>query len=251
LAAFDGFEARARAAHPAFGELLGGLSASLLWPVMAQALAPLAHIPRSEYLATFDRIWTELSSAQLARHMPFEKMLGVALEQAAAHDVALLGQLKLPAQGGFSAAAYGDFRNSQPRASLGYLCVQLCLRVDSDSIIEFASSPDLSTFARRLAALPANLRDSLWRLDTQRVGLALGFFESWLAQASAQGEAKVDTFRLLGVLSQEEALSRLRLETELTEALFPEAAAECQRLRAALEGLFPALGRATALPLPA
>jgi MoxR-like ATPase len=247
LAAFDDFEARARVAHPAFGELLGGLSTSLLWPVMAQALAPLAEAPRAEYLGTFDRIWTELSSAQLARHAPLEKLLGVALERAVAHDVTVLGRLKLPEHGGFSAASYSDFRNSQPRASLGYLCVQLCLRVDSGSILEFAGSPELATFSRRLATLPATLRDSLWRLDTQRVALALAFFEGWLSQASAEKEAKGDAFRLLGVLSREEALSRLRLETELTEALFPESAAECQRLRGALEALFPALGRATTL----
>jgi MoxR-like ATPase len=247
LSGFDGFEAAARDTHPAFDRLLGGISASLLWPVVAQALAPLADAPRAEYLTTFERLWSELSSAQLARHVPFDKLLTVALETAVAHETLALSQIKLPELGGFSAATYADFRGAQQRASLGYLCVQLCLRVDSASIVEFAGSPELATFGRRLADLPAQLREAVWRLDVQRVALALSFFEKWLAQASVEVEPKVDAFRLLGVLSQEEALSRLRLETELTEELFPEAATDCQRLRAALEALFPALGRAASL----
>jgi MoxR-like ATPase len=243
LSNFDGFEAAARETHPAFEQLLPRVAGELLWPVIEQTLAPLAETTRADYLSTFDSIWSQLSGAHLARHVPFERLLQHALEHAARHDDALLARTTLPPDGTFSVHSYDSFRRAMPRASLSYLGIQLCLRVDGASILEFAGKPELQTFGRRLAALPAALRESLWRLDLQRVALAVSFFERWLLQAETSN-LREDAFRLLGVLTKHEALSRLRLETELIEALFPEAQEECRRLRASLDGLAPALGRA-------
>ena len=249
LAAFDVFEAAARETHPAFEELLRGVAAELLWPVMQQTLAPLASTSRADYLGTFDQLWSQLSTAHLARHVPFERLLQQALEHARVHDTALLNGASLPADGTFSIHAYDTFRRAMPRASLSYLGIQLCLRVDGASILEFAGKPELETFGRRLAVLPAPLREALWRLDLQRVALELGFFERWLQQAK-QSKLREDAFRLLAVLIKDEALARLRLAAELVEALFPEAREECSRLRVGLDALTPALSRVASVLQP-
>jgi MoxR-like ATPase len=248
LVALDGFEAAAHETHPAFEALLRDVGAELFWPVSERTLAPLAGVSRADYLSTFDLLWSELSATHLARHVPFDRLLHRALHHAAEHDRVAFSKAELPADGSFSARTYDAFRRAMPRASLSYLGVQLCLRVDGASIVEFAGKPELATFGRRLSALPAALRESLWRLDLQRVSLTLSFFQRWLAQAESNQEA-ADAFGMLHVLTEDEALARLRVETELIEALFPEAGDECRKLRGSLEGLTPALSRAAALPV--
>jgi MoxR-like ATPase len=249
LAVFDGFEAAARETHPAFEQLLRGVTAELLWPVMQQTLAPLAGASRAEYLGTFDRLWSQLSGAHLARHVPFDRLLQQALEHAAEHDSSALAQASLPADGTFSLYAYDTFRHAMPRASLSFLGIQLCLRIDGASILEFAQKPELQAFARRLAGLPAPLREALWRLDLKRVALALGFFQRWLQQAE-KSKLRDDAFRLLSVLIKDEALARLRLEAELVEALFPEAREDCRKLSEGIDQLTPALSRVASVLQP-
>jgi hypothetical protein len=248
LAAFDGFDAEARQTHPVFEELLRGVTTELLWPVIERSLTPLGRANRTDYVASFDAVWTELAASYLARHVPLPRLLAQALSHAAEHDTLALGEARLPGPGNFSATAYAELRRALPRASLGYLSVQLCLRVDAGSVLEFAGKPELGTFARRMAGLPADLRAQLWQLDLKRVALSVAFFEGWLAQARLVDGARDDAFGLLNVLRQDQALARLRLETELTEALFPDAKPECLRLRGALDALVPALGQLVGAP---
>jgi MoxR-like ATPase len=247
LAALDGFVAVAQQTHPAFEPQLAGLTSSLLWPIAAQALSPLATTPRHEYLSRFDAIWAELTDAHLARHVPFERLLTPALEHAGQHDEAALNGALLPPVGECSPASYDAFRRGLPRAPIGYLAIQLCLRADGSSILEFAGKPELATFALRLAKLPEPLRTKLGRLDTLRVAKTLEFLRRWLSQARAPGAAEAEIFELLSVLERDEVLARLRLEAELTEALFAEAAPECQALCAGLDALSSELGPAAAL----
>ena len=98
--------------------------------------------------------------------------------------------------------------------------------------------------------MPAPLREALWRLDLQRVGLRVAFFERWLAQAETR-QAREEAFTALKLLTQDELLSRLRFETDLIEALFPEAAEECRQLRASLDQLPVVIGRVSGLPAQA
>ncbi|HEY0464135.1 MAG TPA: AAA family ATPase [Polyangiaceae bacterium] len=243
LVALDAFEARAHSAHPALERLFSGFGAALLWPIAARCLMPLASAPRAEFLPTFERIWSELSEAHLARRVPFEQLLSTLLEQASEHDKASLLAATLPAPGGFSAESYDALRRSLPRASLGYLAVQLCLRIDGSSIRRFAEAPDFEVFRERLASLPEALHASLWQLDSQQTALSLRFFENWFSQARTAGASTPDIFQLLGVLERDETLARLRLEIEFTEALFPGARESCRTLRNLLEALWESLAR--------
>ena len=91
------------------------------------------------------------------------------------------------------------------------------------------------------------MRETVWRLDLKRVSLPLGYFQGWLARAETSRRPD-DARELLNELVADAPLARLRLETELVEALFSEAAEECRNLRASLDELPRGVGRVAATP---
>ncbi len=235
LEATHGFEARLSGLYPSFAQLLDGVVGPAVVPIAEQALAPLASVPRGELLARFDHIWAGLSRAQLARHLPFGDVLSTVLRLAAEEDRRAAVRVQLPLSAGFSAAGHDELRRAVPRSLLCFVAIQLSLRLDADCVREFAKEPRLELFARHLAQLPAPLRQELHEHDVSRLRLWTDFLKGWLAQAASPGAAEADVFQLLAALEQESAATRIRLETELVEAVLPEAKEECERLRASVD----------------
>ncbi|HYQ16397.1 MAG TPA: AAA family ATPase [Polyangiaceae bacterium] len=234
LEAAHGFEARLSALHPGFTRLLQGIALPTVVPLARRALAPLAQAPRSELLTRFDAIWSSLSEAQLARYLPFEETLSMTLELAAAPDRSLVGQQLLPPASGYSAIGHDELRRALPRSLLCFVAIQLCLRLDADCVQAFASDPQLELFAKRLSRLPPELREELRTHDLRRLQVWSDFLAAWLSRAEASAAPPSELFSLLGVLEQAGAVTRIRLETELIEAVLPEAKPECESLRSAV-----------------
>lgn len=230
LEAVQGFEARLVALYPAFAGLVEGVVAPAVLPIGHQALAPLARVPRSELLAQFDRTWSELSALQLVRHLPVNEVLASTLVHAAQDD---RRAAKLIAGARFASSTLGhdELRRAMPRSLLCFVAVQLCLRLDPDCVHEFAKEPRLELFAKRLAQLPAELRQEIREHDVLRLRVWTEFLERWLAGVTQPAEL----FQLLSVLEKEGAATRIRLETELIEAVLPDAKVECEALRGSLD----------------
>ncbi|MEO7034206.1 MAG: AAA family ATPase [Polyangiaceae bacterium] len=239
LEALDAFGARTESIHPAFTVLLEGVARAALAPLTARALAPLARAPRDELIPTFDALWEALTAAHVARYLPLDDVLASALKCAVAQDKAFIQSARQrPAILSFGLEAYHELRKSMPRTPLCYVAIELCLRLDSAAILEFARAPGLDPFAARAGRLPADLRGDLWACDSARIALSVEFFEAWLARSLAAGAADSELFRLLGVLEQEEVGARVRLETELIQAVLPEVAPDGEKLRVRLGELF-------------
>jgi MoxR-like ATPase len=232
--ALDGFIAVARQTHPAFEQQLAGLSKTLLEPLALQRLGALAAVGRDEYLTELEAAYTELVELHLARHLPLHSLLTVVLEHVTAQDATSSGKVGLPMAGECSKETYQALRRALPRSSLALLLVQICLRVDGAAAVEFATGAELGTFRRRLTQVPEPLRSAAAASDCRTVSLLIGFFEQWQQQPDS-------AYRLLEAVQDYDVLSRLRLETELVEALFESAGEECARLRARLDSLQRAL----------
>ena len=235
LEALDDFAARAAEVHPSFGVLLDGVARGALSPLTAQALSPLAETAPAALVPAFDALWQSLTAAHVARYLPPVEVLAAALTGALQQEKLLLASVT--PVGAFSEQSYQAVRRQLPRSLLSYTAVELCMRLDATVVVEFAQIPHLAPFAERVARLPSELRASLWALDKQLVSRSIEFFKSWLAQALADNAPAADLFSLLGVLETEEVSARIRLESELIESVFPEAATDCAVLRARLADL--------------
>jgi len=230
LEAVHVFEARLVALYPAFAELVEGVVAPAVLPIARQALAQLSTVPRAELLVRFDQIWSELSALQLVRHLPVNEVLASALQQAAAEDrraATLISGAKFAT----STLGHDELRRAMPRSLLCFIAVQLCLRLDGECVHEFAREPRLELFAKRVAQLPAEVRQELRQHDVLRLRVWTEFLERWLADIKQSAEL----FQLLSVVEKEGAATRIRLETELIEAVLPDAKAECEALRSSLD----------------
>jgi MoxR-like ATPase len=234
LEAVHGFEGRLSVLYPAFAQLLDGIVAPAVVPLARRALAPLAAAPRNELLKRFDEVWAGLSQAQLARHLPLDEVLAMTLELSCEQDRLAAQQLVLPPPAGYSAIGHDELRRALPRSLSCFVAIQLCLRLDTECVREFAKEPRLELFAKHLGRLPSPLRQELREHDLRRLRVWSEFLQSWLAQAEAKAAPESELFSLLGVLQQEGAESRIRLETELIEAVLPDAKAECESLRGAV-----------------
>lgn len=235
LDALHAFEARLSPTHPEVAALLDAVVAPAVAPLAQRALAPLAALPRAELLPTFDAIWSTLATAQITRHLPLNDVLASALEHAVAQDKRAWVALKPRSPQEFSVAAYDDLRRTVPRSLLCFVALQLCLRLDAACVERFAKEGRLDTFAARLAALPEALRQQLLEHDLKRLGMWLEFLRGWLEQAETNSAAPAELFRLLEVLEQEGAATRIQLETQLLEAVLPAAKGECVGLRASMD----------------
>jgi len=237
LDAVHAFEARLSPFDPACAALLDTVVAPAVAPLTERALAPLAPLQRDELLPAFDAIWGTLAKARVTRHLPLKDVLATTLKHAVAQDErawAKLGQGQKPE---LSAAGHEELRRCVPRSLLCFVALQLCLRLDAASVERFAKDGRLDTFAARLAELPESLLLQLRQHDVKRLGSWLDFLSGWLARAEAKNAAPGEVFQLLGVLEREGAATRIRLETELIEAVLPAASPECEALRARSEAL--------------
>jgi MoxR-like ATPase len=234
LEAAHGFEARLSVLYPPFTQLLDGIVSPTVVPLARRALAPLARAPRSELLARFDAIWSGLSEAQLVRHLPVDEVLTMTLELAVEQDRQLATQTLLPPASGYSSIGHDELRRAVPRSLLCFVAIQLCLRLDTDCVQSFAKEPRLELFAKHLSLLPPALRQELHNHDVRRLRVWSDFLRAWLAQAETKAAAPSELFSLLGVLQQAGAATRIRLETELIEAVLPDAKADCESVRSAV-----------------
>jgi hypothetical protein len=241
LEALDTFGARAESIHPTFGTLLDGVARGALAPLSKRALAGLAQAPRDELIPTFDAIWEALTAAHVARHLPLDEVLASALSAAVEQDRPRIEDARRRPEVAWGLESYHELRKAMPRTPLSYVAIELCLRVDSAAILEFARAPRLEPFAERVARLPSELRVALCQLDIARLAVSLELFEGWLTQALAAHAAASELFLLLGVLEQEEVAARIRLETEVITAVLPEAAAGAAKLRVRVEELLVAV----------
>ena len=233
LQALDAFVVRVEVIHPSFGTLLDGVARSALSPLASHALAPLAHASQGELIPSFDGLWQALTEAHIARYLPFEQVLASALSNALHHEQRFTAGV--PQKPSYSMEGYHALRDGMPRALLAYVAIELCLRLDPSVVLEFAHDPRLEPFADRVARVPEGLRRSLWAFDVRRVATPLEFFDGWLTQALAASAAPGEVFLLLSVFEQEEVGTRIKLESELIEAVFPDAAAQSVVLGARLD----------------
>jgi MoxR-like ATPase len=237
LEALDAFAARAQAIHPACATLFDGVAHGALAPLAANVLSPLKDVGRAELMTTFDSIWAGLSASHVARYLPLDDVLVIVLKYAAKKDETFAASVSQEQKSGAGRDGYRALRQRMPRTPLAYVAVELCLRLDPTAVVEFAKAPRLELFAVRVARLPAELQRALWASDLARLDLTLQFFDAWLATASARKAASSELFLLLGELERDDVGLRLRLESELIEAILPEAADECVKLRARVDEL--------------
>jgi hypothetical protein len=237
LDAVHAFEARLSPIYPGFSALLDAVVAPAVAPLAQRALAPLGALPRAELMPAFDVIWGTLAQARITRHLPLDAVLASALEHAVAQDQRAWAALSPRSPGDYTVSAYEELRRSVPRSLLCFVALQLCLRLDPASVERFAKEGRLDTFAARLAKLPEPLRRQLLQHDVKRLGMWLDFLKGWLEQAAGNAAAPGELFRLLEVLEQEGAATRIQLETQLLETVLPSALAECEGLRASIAAI--------------